>query len=64
MLGSLAGTKAGNQVYEDCGGWAASGCLSIGVIVFSFVIIVLRGPVAKYHVIYGVQQTNTELTTE
>lgn len=44
MLGSLVGTKAGNQIYEDCGGWVASGCLSIGVIAFSFVIIALRGP--------------------
>ena len=44
MLGSLAGTKAGNQVYEDCGGWVANGGLSIGVIAFSFVIITLRGP--------------------
>ena len=43
-LGQLTGTKAGNEVYEKYGGWVASGSLSVAVIVFSFVIIALRGP--------------------
>jgi hypothetical protein len=45
-LGSLTGTKAGNQVYERFGrhGWVASGCLSIGVIGVGFLVILARGP--------------------
>lgn len=43
-LGQLTGTKAGNAVYEDYGGWVASGNLSVGVILFSFVLVSLRGP--------------------
>ena len=43
-LGQLAGVKAGNDIYENHGGWIASGSLSVGVLVFSLVIILLRGP--------------------
>ncbi|OAP56023.1 hypothetical protein AYL99_10175 [Fonsecaea erecta] len=43
-LGQLSGTKAGNLMYEKHGGWLASGGLSIGVIGFSYVIALLRGP--------------------
>ena len=43
-LGNLVGTKAGSVVYHDYGGWIPTGALSIGVIVFGFVIIGLRGP--------------------
>lgn len=43
-LGSFAGTKSGNEIYEKHGGWLASGGLSIAVIAFSYAIILLRGP--------------------
>ena len=43
-VGMLAGTKAGNMVYQDCGGWIASGCLSIGLIGFGLLVIAVRGP--------------------
>ena len=43
-LGSLTGTKAGNTVYENYGGWIASGSLSVGVIAFAYVLVALRGP--------------------
>ena len=43
-LGQLTGTKAGNTVYEKYGGWIASGSLSVGVIVFAYVLVALRGP--------------------
>lgn len=33
QLGQLAGTKAGNQVYEQHGGWIAAGNLCIGITV-------------------------------
>lgn len=43
-MGSLAGTKAGNVMYQNYGGWLASDGLSIAILGFSFVIIMLRGP--------------------
>jgi len=43
-VGQLTGTKAGNEVYEKYGGWVASGSLSVAVLVFSYVVIALRGP--------------------
>ena len=43
-IGMLVGAKAGNVIYQDHGGWIASGSLSIGVLVFSFVFILARGP--------------------
>lgn len=43
-VGMLAGAKAGNDVFEKCGGWIASGSLSIGVIGFGLVVIAVRGP--------------------
>jgi predicted MFS family arabinose efflux permease len=45
-LGSLIGTKAGNQVYERFTphGWLASGCLSIGVIGLGILVVLARGP--------------------
>lgn len=43
-LGLLSGTKAGNDVYAMYGGWVASGGLSLGVIAFSYVVILVRGP--------------------
>ena len=46
-VGMLAGAKAGNEVYEKNGGWVASGCLSIGVIVIGLLAIVARGPHEK-----------------
>lgn len=46
-LGMLAGTKAGNDVYEKYNGWLASGGLSIGIIAFSYVVILVRGPHEK-----------------
>lgn len=47
-LGMLTGAKAGNEVYAKYGGWLASGGLSIGVIGFSYIIILLRGPHEKH----------------
>lgn len=46
-LGQLVGTKAGNLVYQEYGGWVASGGLSIAVIAFSLVVIIVRGPHEK-----------------
>ncbi|KAK5085190.1 hypothetical protein LTR05_004469 [Lithohypha guttulata] len=46
-LGMLMGTKAGNEVYARHGGWLASGGLSIGVMAFSFVVILAKGPYEK-----------------
>ncbi len=43
-LGQLTGTKAGNEVYEEYGGWVASGSLSVAIILFAYVIIAVRGP--------------------
>ena len=43
-LGSLTGTKVGNSVYEQYGGWWASGTCSVAILAFSYIIIVLRGP--------------------
>ena len=43
-LGQLVGTKAGNEVYEQYGGWVASGSLSVALLVFSYAVIALRGP--------------------
>lgn len=43
-VGMLAGTKAGNDVYEKYGGWLAAGGLSIGIMAMSYVIILARGP--------------------
>lgn len=43
-IGQLAGTKAGNTVYEKYDGWIASGSLSVGIIVFAYVLVTLRGP--------------------
>ena len=42
--GMLAGTKAGNVIYQDHGGWLASGGLSLGILILSIGIIVMRGP--------------------
>ena len=42
-LGSLAGTKLGNQVYADYGWWQ-TGTMSLGVLVLSCVLVLLRGP--------------------
>jgi predicted MFS family arabinose efflux permease len=44
FLGQLAGTKAGNQVYENNGGWVASGSLSVGILLFGYVLVALKGP--------------------
>ena len=44
FLGQLVGTKAGNEVYEKYGGWIASGSLSVALLVFSYLVIALRGP--------------------
>lgn len=46
-LGSLAGTKAGNEVFARFGGWEASGGLSVGVIVLGMGLIAIRGPNEK-----------------
>ena len=46
-LGMLAGTKAGNDVYEKYGGWVPSGGLSIGILSLGFVVILARGPHEK-----------------
>jgi predicted MFS family arabinose efflux permease len=43
-VGMVTGAKAGNDIYQRCGGWIASGSLSIGVIGFGLAIIMLRGP--------------------
>ena len=43
-VGMLIGAKAGNVIYQEHGGWIASGSLSIGILVFSFVFILARGP--------------------
>jgi hypothetical protein len=43
-LGQLTGTKAGNTVYENYGGWIASGSLSVAIMIFSLVLVALRGP--------------------
>lgn len=46
-LGGLSGTKAGNDVYAISGGtrgWIASGCLSIGIMAASYIVILARGP--------------------
>jgi len=43
-IGQLAGTKAGNDVYEQYGGWVAAGSLNVAVMVFSYVLAAFRGP--------------------
>lgn len=43
-VGMLTGTKAGNDVYARYGGWIASGGLSLGIMGFSYVVILARGP--------------------
>lgn len=43
-VGMLTGTKAGNDVYAKYGGWIASGGLSLGIMAFSYVVILARGP--------------------
>lgn len=43
-LGSGLGTKMGNVVFQQHGGWLASGGLSIGMIILSYLIILCRGP--------------------
>lgn len=43
-LGQLVGTKASNQVYQQYGGWLASGGLNIAVIALCYVVVAARGP--------------------
>lgn len=45
-LGGLSGTKAGNDVYAMSGtrGWVASGCLSIGIMASSYLVVLAHGP--------------------
>ena len=43
-FGQLAGTKAGNQVYEGCGEWVAAGNLCIGITVAQYLVVLFRAP--------------------
>lgn len=43
FLGQLTGTSAGAKLYAR-GGWVASGSLSVGFLVLTFAIAVVRGP--------------------
>ncbi|KAK4924675.1 hypothetical protein LTR66_016442, partial [Elasticomyces elasticus] len=44
ILGQLAGTKAGNVMFAEHGGWYASGGLSIAIMGLSYPIVLARGP--------------------
>lgn len=46
-LGQLMGTYVGSIIYEDYGGWVATGSFEVGLIVFSFILVALRGPHEK-----------------
>jgi predicted MFS family arabinose efflux permease len=43
-LGQLAGTKAGNDIYEFNGGWIPAGLWAVGISVAGYVVILARGP--------------------
>lgn len=46
-LGQLVGTKAGNQVYEEYGGWVPAGLWAMGITLGGYVMVAIRGPNAK-----------------
>ena len=44
FFGQITGTAAGNELYERYGGWRSSGSLGVSLILFSFVVVLARGP--------------------
>lgn len=47
FFGQIIGTAAGNKIFENLGGWRASGALSIAVLVFALFVAFIRGPHEK-----------------
>jgi predicted MFS family arabinose efflux permease len=46
-LGQLAGTKGGNDVYAQYGGWVPAGLWAIGISIVGYVAVLVRGPNEK-----------------
>jgi len=44
FFGQIMGTSAGNHLYDNYGGWVASGSLSVAFVALAMIVCVLRGP--------------------
>ena len=44
FFGQIAGTSAGNVIYDKHGGWRSSGSLGVAAVATSFLVVAARGP--------------------
>ncbi|KAK5083382.1 hypothetical protein LTR70_008262 [Exophiala xenobiotica] len=44
FFGQIAGTAAGNVIYDKHGGWRSSGSLGVAAVATSFLVVAARGP--------------------